>query len=441
MVNKMALQCILLSVSIGEIWLCYQISYITFFEKEYLSTWNKIVIYGNILILGILLAISRSVTFFSRSVFIFCVLVTSICMWIIKKKSLVIFGMNLFFFTLVRILDFFFAFVSMEILGRNFTYKIYMSVTLWNGIIFCCSRLIVFCGVLVLIKSTREEMREFVEGFKWLILGTSLFLAFLLLKYQLVMDEMVIVKKYSQGIGSGFTLLTITVLLLFMCLFIIKYQAMKNENEILHIHEKIMDWKYQEMKKNGQLIHDMKNHFIVLKKCVEEGANEKLYSYIDEICERLICSDIKNWTGRYAIDLILSQKKAEAEKKDIVFNLYTTFAPEIAILDSDLVVLFGNLLDNAIEACMKVESKYRRVDVKIGTQNELLFIQIDNSIGEPPIQKGRNLVTTKNEKMRHGYGLKSVENIVKKYDGTFSYYIEEKHFSIVISFYSSESIS
>lgn len=202
MVNKMALQCILLSVSIGEIWLCYQISYITFFEKEYLSTWNKIVIYGNILILGILLAISRSVTFFSRSVFIFCVLVTSICMWIIKKKSLVIFGMNLFFFTLVRILDFFFAFVSMEILGRNFTYKIYMSVTLWNGIIFCCSRLIVFCGVLVLIKSTREEMREFVEGFKWLILGTSLFLAFLLLKYQLVMDEMVIVKKYSQGIGG-----------------------------------------------------------------------------------------------------------------------------------------------------------------------------------------------------------------------------------------------
>lgn len=110
-------------------------------------------------------------------------------------------------------------------------------------------------------------------------------------------------------------------------------------------------------------------------------------------------------------------------------------------MDSDLVVLFGNLLDNAIEACMKVESKYRRVDVKIGTQNELLFIQIDNSIGEPPIQKGRNLVTTKNEKMRHGYGLKSVENIVKKYDGTFSYYIEEKHFSIVISFYSSESIS
>ena len=77
--REVVLQGVLAATSIWEIWLVYQIVYITILEKEYLGKKEKIIIWGNIIVLGSLLAVNRSVAFFSYVMLIFSIIVTSLC--------------------------------------------------------------------------------------------------------------------------------------------------------------------------------------------------------------------------------------------------------------------------------------------------------------------------------------------------------------------------
>ena len=114
------LRIIRLGISIGEVWLCYQLMYLIVLEKEYLRKKDKVIIWGNILILGCLLAINRNAVFFSIIMFLFCVIVTVTCVWIVNRKNvLLIFSVIFLYYTLISLMDFVFAFVSMEFLKQN----------------------------------------------------------------------------------------------------------------------------------------------------------------------------------------------------------------------------------------------------------------------------------------------------------------------------------
>lgn len=99
--------------------------------------------------------------------------------------------------------------------------------------------------------------------------------------------------------------------------------------------------------------------------------------------------------------------------------------------DSETCSLLGNLLDNAIEACMRMDYNANKwVSVKIENQKQLLFIKIENSINEAPVMEKGRPVSVKGDKKRHGYGLKNVERILNKYDGTIAYLSRDKAFQI-----------
>lgn len=126
------LRIIRLGISIGEVWLCYQLMYLIVLEKEYLRKRDKVIIWGNILILGCLLAINRNAVFFSIIMFLFCVIVTVTCVWIVNRKNvLLIFSVIFLYYTLISLMDFVFAFVSMEYLKQNFLNMIFVHADTW----------------------------------------------------------------------------------------------------------------------------------------------------------------------------------------------------------------------------------------------------------------------------------------------------------------------
>ena len=103
--------------------------------------------------------------------------------------------------------------------------------------------------------------------------------------------------------------------------------------------------------------------------------------------------------------------------------------------DSETCSLLGNLLDNAIEACMRMDDNADKwISVKIENQKQLLFIKIENSVNEAPVMEKGRPVSVKRDKMRHGYGLKNVERILNKYDGTIVYLSRDKAFQIKLLF-------
>lgn len=95
-------------------------------------------------------------------------------------------------------------------------------------------------------------------------------------------------------------------------------------------------------------------------------------------------------------------------------------------------MLFGNLIDNAIEAAEK--SKDKKIVLEISEKGEYLSILLSNSIDESVLESNANLETTKTDKEYHGIGVKNIKGTVMKYDGMIQYYEENSMFFCHILF-------
>ena len=102
---------------------------------------------------------------------------------------------------------------------------------------------------------------------------------------------------------------------------------------------------------------------------------------------------------------------------------------------SDLLSLFGNILDNAIEAVQNFPTEKRTISLRIGERNGSIFIHAENPCGELCFRVGLPQ-TTKAVKAYHGFGVRSIRYIVKKYGGEVSMYTEGRKFHVDILFYS-----
>ena len=92
-------------------------------------------------------------------------------------------------------------------------------------------------------------------------------------------------------------------------------------------------------------------------------------------------------------------------------------------------------MDNALEACEKINDKERWIKIKIKKKNLLLYIEIANALEEMPKQIQKEFVSNKKDNGLHGYGMKNIQDIVKKYDGIFAYKVYEDHLIFMISIY------
>ena len=105
---------VLILLSIFEVWMCYQVLYRTVLEKKYLRNWKKVLIWGNILGVGLLLGVNRSMFFFSSLMSASCLLITIVVVLAINgKPKWLVFEITAIYFLLVALSDFFFSFCGM----------------------------------------------------------------------------------------------------------------------------------------------------------------------------------------------------------------------------------------------------------------------------------------------------------------------------------------
>ena len=135
------------------------------------------------------------------------------------------------------------------------------------------------------------------------------------------------------------------------------------------------------------------------------------------------------------MDFVLNQKKKKAKDAEIEFVIETEVIPNWCLTTAEIVVLFGNLLDNAIEACEKQQEDARIIKIELKKRASLQFIKIQNSISEKPKIKKNRLVSTKKNPEMHGYGIKGVEQIVAKYDGEFTWNVSKDMFGVNVIFF------
>lgn len=116
------------------------------------------------------------------------------------------------------------------------------------------------------------------------------------------------------------------------------------------------------------------------------------------------------------MDSIINSKLHSVDELSISVNTDILVPKKMNIDSVDLAVLLGNLLDNAIEGCLTVEN-HRFIDLKLHFENNQLKLKVSNPFDGTVKKQGDRILSRKEDKEMHGYGLTSIQRIVDKYQG------------------------
>lgn len=196
----------------------------------------------------------------------------------------------------------------------------------------------------------------------------------------------------------------------------LQYDCIKNTSrETQHI--------YEEMQRTR---HDIKNHLYCIDRLAAGQKCDENQQYIQNLLEEQQKESYTIvFTGNDILDAILNTKISIAEQQGIRCSILITH-PQLPISQSDICVLFGNLLDNAIEAAIKTEEK--TIDIQIAKQGEYAYMCVQNAIRDSVLSSNPKLRTSKRDNNCHGFGVQNIKRIVDTYHGVITFDEKEGKF-------------
>lgn len=189
----------------------------------------------------------------------------------------------------------------------------------------------------------------------------------------------------------------------------------------------------QEIEKEWRKIqHDFNNHISCIDMLLQMQNITKAREYIQNLTKSWQENDLSIHSGNEIVDAVINQKAIQAKSYKIIFFVSGNIEGCTNIEDVDLCALLSNSIDNAIEAAKQVlEEENRRIDVTFGNRNGKLLIDVKNAVKQN-IDTREKLITTKNDRKRHGIGMMSMQTTVNKYDGYIAWRCEDYQFHLNI---------
>ena len=163
--------------------------------------------------------------------------------------------------------------------------------------------------------------------------------------------------------------------------------------------------------------HDVNSHIMILGNLLDKGEDEEARAYLNEWRNGFPMPEITEKTGNPVTDIILSEKKREAEEAGIGFTDDFHYPASGKVESIDIGVILNNALANAIRAASNSDEKW--IEVSSRKNNNAFLIQVKNSFsGELPLNTETGYPdTSKPDRESHGYGLMNMKRITEKYYG------------------------
>lgn len=285
----------------------------------------------------------------------------------------------------------------------------------------------IFIAVTVLIINKITVKSAYIRGFisssKMLqvIILSSIWLFFVLNTSATILIEV------NMKIGYSFAILN----LLLMCIAIVvfvylttNYKKKELDNITIATLESNMkqqisyyEDKYKMYENLRRFKHDSDNIKIGLMNLLNQNDLEGAKAYLFKMSKLTNHTSTKFNTGSPVLDALLSDKQLEAHKSNTTIT-FKGILPYDALDIIDLCVLFGNAIDNAIEACSLIAiPTNKEINISVFQKKNLLMIIIENPVANKIVIKNNNIRSMKNDSINHGLGLYSIKNTVKKYNG------------------------
>lgn len=183
--------------------------------------------------------------------------------------------------------------------------------------------------------------------------------------------------------------------------------------------------------------HEMKNHMANIKGLTEAGQYGEIEEYVHRMDDTMQALEYKYVTGNAVTDVIINDKWRRAEKAEIRFDADFRYGGEIPVFD--LGIILSNLLDNAIEACEKLEPGKRFIRLTLKRKKQFLLLSVENSFdGAAPVRKDSLLPATTKQSIlpdivtEHGIGLENVRDVAERYFGGVNIKVKGDVFHVTV---------
>ena len=235
---------------------------------------------------------------------------------------------------------------------------------------------------------------------------------------------------------------------LFWCVTVLARQRkLEQQNTFAEINRRYYESMEQQHFEIRRLKHDLANHIQVLSALPEE----KRAPYAKELSGNAALSQSFTCCGDPTVNAVLTVKKGVMERCSIRLNAEIDIPSPLPYDRTDICALYANALDNAMEACMKLDETYREIFLKSKAGKGLFCLEISNpapvlengtpaykpkkgaaSVSGKISEHGPLLPTSKPDKTNHGFGLQSMQEIVKRFHGNLEIKIENGIFDLFL---------
>ena len=211
-------------------------------------------------------------------------------------------------------------------------------------------------------------------------------------------------------------------------LIIIYSNTYRKEKQRSELYSRTIEEQYQQqlyyMESLEELIyklkserHDFNNHLGVIYGLLESGESDKASSYVTRLVKTVEeYQSIVN-VPYPMVRAMLNYKLSTAKDENIELKLNINIPKDLDLNEFDLVVILGNLLDNAVEACKRVDTINRYIDLRIIYRPIYLIITVANQASGEPARQDDTFRTTKPDVENHGFGLENIKYLVNKHNG------------------------
>ncbi len=374
-----------------------------------------------------------SVLYSSLVMMIWISLLTWISRFLYYCQCRDVFCLIFFIWTMLALFDMFFQTLAYVILGfLNVQRNLFLTVTIQRAVYQMLWIVLFICGMKTADqwRKNREEVLYFLKWVRFFILP----LLFCVFYFQRIYKQLVPEKMiYYWWI---FLLASLLMGVSFLAYIVMQRerensQIIRNKLEMTENEYRIIQQVYEEI---NILRHDFEKHKQAMHELMELGRGQEVFEYLEDIGMRLRKTDNKNLVNHELLNLILNRKFREGEMAGISIQYDVCDMSGLQLKSMEIVALFSNILDNAIEANLVLENGIERwMSLACSRKGHMLVISASNSwVGGKLKFKGGIPRTTKEGKGKHGAGMRSIRQVAERYGGHMMIETGEKVFGLTV---------
>ncbi len=205
-----------------------------------------------------------------------------------------------------------------------------------------------------------------------------------------------------------------------LCMLLLFFNERRNEKKLSEYEEKLVASQLDEMNQLYMTMrgwrHDYHNHMQKIRAHLALREYDQVQEYINLMETELDAVDIRYKSGNTGVDAMLNSKLTLAEKKGLRIKCDAELPKKLSCNPVDLCVLLGNLIDNAIEACEKMDpSQDRFIRIYMCVRKKQFYLSVSNATSEVIRKLDKEYIT--NKRGNHGNGLRRINKVVEKNNG------------------------